>query len=597
MNQYRLTIIVQTALSPPPKLRVGAAMHNFIHLVVIGLALWLFLLAASAQAEGEAPRTQPSPFSATLEVQPPAVFPGSPITYTLTLSNGGAIDNQVIISATLPAGVELPLTALPAGVSYNLRSGRLNWEGVLAAGSSRSLVFPGLAPLEPPAEGQLTAYVALDNGEQVSHLSATGWVGVLPTAAFTYTPGSAVQFTNQSQGTGPLSTWWEFGDGATSTEANPSHSYPAGGEYTARLTVANPKGANSVAQTVLFAPPPVPNVQPPLFEVLISDDTPAVEQPIYFGNPSESISVTIRWNFGDGAASDLKNPTHIYQQPGVYTITRVLGQGAAAIQSSRILVVDYSPQASIRVARPVVSVGELLTFTAMTSAPEVKSYYWDFGDGNSARHNYVAHSYAAPGNFPVTLAVSNDFGVALDTLTLQVSPALVYLPLIMNLPMPPAELAATEEPEPEPAAVEAPPAEPELVVAIPDDPLAQQVLQAINAEREAAGLPPLVWSEQLTRSAQHHTSDMATYWFTGHYGSNGSRPVDRMRQANYTGDYAGECTAWGFDNLASAVAWWMTSPPHRVIILSTVATEIGGAYSYNPNAPSVHYWTVDFGAH
>jgi uncharacterized protein YkwD len=253
--------------------------------------------------------------------------------------------------------------------------------------------------------------------------------------------------------------------------------------------------------------------------------------------------------------------------------------------------VDYPPQATIEVARSAVSINELVTFNALTSAPEVTSYYWDFGDSNSAGSGYVAHSYNAPGVYPVTLAVSNDFGVTLNTLTLHVSHYLTYLPLVANkLQSIPVAMTETvtgtiEVPEPEPA--------PEFT--IPADPLAQQILQAINAEREAVGLQPLSWSDQLARSAQHHSNDMATHWFTGHYGSNGSRPVDRMRQASYTGDYAGECTAWGFDDIVSAVAWWMTSPPHRVIVLSTVATELGGAYSYNADAPSVHYWTVDFG--
>jgi uncharacterized protein YkwD len=138
--------------------------------------------------------------------------------------------------------------------------------------------------------------------------------------------------------------------------------------------------------------------------------------------------------------------------------------------------------------------------------------------------------------------------------------------------------------------------EPEPVNPIPDDPLAQKILEAVNAERAAAGLSALTWSSNLARSAQHHSEDMAGYGFTGHYGSNGSSPADRVQQASYEGDYAGECTAWGFDDIASAVAWWMTSPPHRVIILSTVATEVGGGYGYNPGAPSVHYWTLDFGA-
>jgi uncharacterized protein YkwD len=226
----------------------------------------------------------------------------------------------------------------------------------------------------------------------------------------------------------------------------------------------------------------------------------------------------------------------------------------------------------------------------------------------------VAHSYHSPGDYPVTLAISNDFGVALDTLTLSVLPYTIYMPLVFDGDT----AAAQSETEREPEGAPAPESESEQETPIPDaegeeelaaepEPaqegdtvpagsLSEQMLQAINAEREAVGLPPLTWSDQLARSAQHHSEDMAAYGFTGHYGSNGSRPADRLTQASYPGEYAGECTAWGFDDIASAVAWWMTSPPHRTIVLSTVATEIGGGYGYNPGAPSVHYWTIDFGA-
>ena len=578
--------------------------------VVVGIILWLVVFAAYAQTDDA---VQDLSFTASLDVQPPTVSPGDPIAYILTLDNPAQVDYQVTISATLPAGFELSLADLPAGASYNLRSGDVQWIGMVEANSARTLTFPGLTPLELRTDGRLTMYVALaprekldtlqqgqgavqnqpaDAPVQIRHLSATGWVGTPPTAAFTHIlDGQTIQFANLSQGVGPLSAWWELGDGTTTTDLSPSHSYPSGGEYTVRLTIANPKGASTIAQTLFVPPPSSEELLPSPYEILVSDDTPAVGQPIYFSNLTEPISVSIQWNFGDGITSSDKNPTYIYQRPGIYTTTCMLGEGTTAIQSSRTLTVDYPPQATIEVARSAVSINELVTFNALTSAPEVMSYYWDFGDGNSAGSDYVAHSYNAPGVYSVTLAVSNDFGVTLNTLPLQVSHYPIYLPLVVNkLQLIPVAMTETvtgtlDVPEPEPA--------PEF--AIPADPLAQQILQAINAEREAVGLQPLSWSDQLARSAQHHTNDMATHWFTGHYGSNGSRPVDRMRQASYTGDYAGECTGWGFDDIASAVAWWMTSPPHRVIVLSTVATELGGAYGYNADAPSVHYWTIDFG--
>ena len=573
--------------------------------LVAVLLLWLAAPPVHAQTDDSLPPPGESPFAAHLDVQPPAVSPGEPLSYILTLNNSGQVNYQVTISATLPAGFEVSVTDLPAGASYNLRSGHLQWMGVIDAGSEQILTFSGLTPSEPRSDGRLTAYAALaptasgqnEGGslpDQVTHLSATGWVGSSPTADFSYTfAGRAVQFAHLSQGVGPYSVWWDFGDGSTTTEAAPSHQYGHSGEYTVRLTVANPLGSSTASQTITISPETVQELSSP-YGILINDDTPAVGQPVYLSNMTAPISVTVLWNFGNGVTSNDTSPTHIFQNPGVFTITRVLGEGAAAMQSFRTVTVDFPPQAAIELGRPTISINQLVTFNAQDSSPGGMSYFWDFGDGNPASSRSVAHSFDSPGVYPVTLAVSNDFGVTLDTLEVHVTNYSIYLPLVAST----TEGAPAETPDLATDGVtetlEAVDQAPDLP--IPADPLAQQILQAVNAEREAVGLALLTWSDQLARSSQHHTDDMATHWFTGHYGSNGSRPVDRMRQASYTGDYAGECTAWGFEDIASAVAWWMTSPPHRVIILSTVATEIGGAYSHNPNAPSVHYWTIDFGA-
>ena len=76
-----------------------------------------------------------------------------------------------------------------------------------------------------------------------------------PRAAFSATPrnGEApltVQFTDLSAaGSAPITSWqWDFGDGSTSTDRNPFHSYSRPGRYNVTLGISTAVGSNSVTQ-------------------------------------------------------------------------------------------------------------------------------------------------------------------------------------------------------------------------------------------------------------------------------------------------------------------------------------------------------------
>jgi len=85
-----------------------------------------------------------------------------------------------------------------------------------------------------------------------------------PAAAFTASPLTGrvplgVQFTSTS--TGLVETYqWDFGDGGTSTAADPYHVFDLSGTYTVTLTVSGPGGSDSAVQPDLITvmPPPVP---------------------------------------------------------------------------------------------------------------------------------------------------------------------------------------------------------------------------------------------------------------------------------------------------------------------------------------------------
>jgi PKD repeat protein len=88
---------------------------------------------------------------------------------------------------------------------------------------------------------------------------------VLPTAEFGASPLTgnaplAVTFSDLS--TCATTFAWDFGDGSSSTQQNPSHTYTVPGTYTVSLTVEGPGGTNAITKTNLITvnePPPPPS--------------------------------------------------------------------------------------------------------------------------------------------------------------------------------------------------------------------------------------------------------------------------------------------------------------------------------------------------
>lgn len=131
-----------------------------------------------------------------------------------------------------------------------------------------------------------------------------------PTARFDYASaaGGNVQFVNESIGDAPI-LMWNFGDGTTSTELNPTHTYATGGDYLVSLTVTNDGGSDTFFKEVVAASP-TPEAS---FDFAIGGYT------VYLTNRSNT--TTWLWSFGDGQTSTEKHPKHVYGGSGIYTIT------------------------------------------------------------------------------------------------------------------------------------------------------------------------------------------------------------------------------------------------------------------------------------
>lgn len=225
-----------------------------------------------------------------------------------------------------------------------------------------------------------------------------------PTPAFTGDTltclGKPANFTSGSAGTG-MSYLWDFGDGDTSTAANPSHIYSALGTYTVSLTVTDVNGCDSTIVKPDFVKVSMPEAD------FFADSTftPCPPLLVNFTDNSTSDVVSWHWDFGDGSTSNLKNPSHVYLSPGNFAVTLVTktDKGCYDTIVKADFVVVLGPSGTFTFTPKNGCLGNEVEFTAVTQNTATRT--WDFGDGIlQAAGDTVTHTYATYGvRYPVLI--------------------------------------------------------------------------------------------------------------------------------------------------------------------------------------------------
>jgi serine protease AprX len=170
-----------------------------------------------------------------------------------------------------------------------------------------------------------------------------------PTAAFTVDvcPAGTCGFTDTSSDSdGSIVSWdWDFGDGGSSAQQNPSHTF-ADGSYTVTLTVTDDGGAtNSTSQVVTVS---TSGNQAPIasFTYLGCDSNLCTFTDTSTDPDAGGSVVSWNWDFGDGGSSTSSGPvTRIYDFGGDYTVTLTVtdNDGASDSTSQVVTVVGPAP--------------------------------------------------------------------------------------------------------------------------------------------------------------------------------------------------------------------------------------------------------------
>ncbi len=226
---------------------------------------------------------------------------------------------------------------------------------------------------------------------------------------FCHAPGMEA-FTNTTIGTGPFSSLWRFGDGGTSTLANPPHNYIAPGNYDITLRVTDGHGCTDSVFFPTFIS--VANVHAAFTSVAAA----CVNFPVTFTNTSTT-HISSQWDFGDGFTSVSESPDHVYSVPGTYNVKLIIFDGIC--YDTVIHSVDIQHPTGSFTISPLKPCSPPQTLTFSASVPPGSTVTWSsllfgsLGSGTTISHLFPAlYDVGVPIGFidSVTMILTNSIG-------------------------------------------------------------------------------------------------------------------------------------------------------------------------------------------
>ncbi|MCD6013314.1 MAG: hypothetical protein K0Q79_3176 [Flavipsychrobacter sp.] len=219
-----------------------------------------------------------------------------------------------------------------------------------------------------------------------------------------------VSFTNLSS-TGTY--LWSFGDGRTSTLANPTHAFAASGTYTVTLVVTETHGCKDTARSTISIAKPNAS--------FYMDDSISVCPPlsVNFHNTSTG-GVANFWIFGDGNTSVAVHPNNLYTLPGYDTVKLVVTNAAGCKDTAigHVKVFGYAGAFSYNADSGCVPLQ--IRFNAdLSNIALAASIIWDFSDGivsSASLSDTISHFYTVPGAYLPKLIITDHAGCVSSSL-------------------------------------------------------------------------------------------------------------------------------------------------------------------------------------
>ncbi|MFZ1423005.1 MAG: PKD domain-containing protein [Saprospiraceae bacterium] len=273
--------------------------------------------------------------------------------------------------------------------------------------------FPGGTPstsslFEPTVEyktaGSFDVRLIAKNSKYKATVERLKYINVdsIPLAAFTsIVNNNIVSFTNNSK---YANTWsWDFGDGTTSVENNPTHTYNPG-NYLAKLITQNKCGVDTSFETIVIGSGLTVGFS-------VNQTKGCIPFSVQYSNNSAG-ATAYSWSFpgGNPSTSTDLNPVVTYNTVGIYDATLIASNASdsKSITKTAFIEIGDIPKSDFKTS----ITGSTVYFTDQSIYGN--TYFWDFGDNTTSPEASPIHLYNGEGEYQVRLIVTNSCGA--DTL-------------------------------------------------------------------------------------------------------------------------------------------------------------------------------------
>jgi PKD repeat protein len=257
-----------------------------------------------------------------------------------------------------------------------------------------------------------------------------------PTADFDVTTsspkeGQSVQFDDSSLTPRDAISWhWTFGDGGSSDDQNPAHTYADNGTYVVNLTVTDEDG-DTDSHTIQVV---IGDTSPTDVSIRTSDGLTAYDELdditfIVSANTSWDAIVSYSWDFQgttflEDDSTSSNSAVHNYTSPGVVRITvRVWDNDSYAQTYIEITIIDPAPDANFTytISKGLVSLSAATSLDTENDMPLLQYRWYIEGVWTLWSVNASAnHTFTTSGTYPVKLEVKDDSG-SVDSMTRSVT--------------------------------------------------------------------------------------------------------------------------------------------------------------------------------